>query len=112
MIDCPRCGFTQPNDQFCANCGVNMTAFSPKKKPIWQTIASSWYFLGIGIAVILIGVIGFMQSRTVSQPFPENKLTRDADFEEEFKRREAEELQRAQTRRAEKKALLKSRSTL
>lgn len=110
MIDCPRCGFTQPKDQFCANCGVNMDAFSPKPKPIWHQLASSWYFLGAGVAIILIGVIWFMQSSSVSQPFPEKTLTRDAEFEEEFKKREQQEQQRIQAKRVNKKALIESQS--
>lgn len=31
LINCPRCGFQQPEDLFCAQCGVNINKFSDKK---------------------------------------------------------------------------------
>lgn len=30
LINCPRCGFSQPQDQYCARCGVDMQSFKPK----------------------------------------------------------------------------------
>jgi clan AA aspartic protease (TIGR02281 family) len=29
---CPKCGFSQPDDIFCANCGVNLETYRRKKK--------------------------------------------------------------------------------
>src|ERR1700678_3778964 len=29
MIKCPKCGFEQPKDRFCAKCGIVMENFSP-----------------------------------------------------------------------------------
>lgn len=29
LINCPRCGFSQPKDRYCAQCGVDMDAFKP-----------------------------------------------------------------------------------
>lgn len=29
MMSCPKCGFEQPQDQFCAKCGVNVDNFKP-----------------------------------------------------------------------------------
>ncbi len=31
LINCPRCGFQQPEDLFCAQCGVNISKVSDKK---------------------------------------------------------------------------------
>lgn len=33
LINCPRCGFSQPKDQYCAQCGVDMQSFKPKELP-------------------------------------------------------------------------------
>lgn len=30
MIECPKCHFVQPDDDFCANCGVNIKAYREK----------------------------------------------------------------------------------
>lgn len=34
MVNCPKCGFSQPEDQYCAQCGVDMLAFRPTQKPL------------------------------------------------------------------------------
>lgn len=31
LINCPKCGFSQPKDQYCAKCGIDMETFNPKK---------------------------------------------------------------------------------
>jgi hypothetical protein len=38
LINCPRCGFSQPNDQYCAQCGVDMQAYKPKSQPLLKKI--------------------------------------------------------------------------
>lgn len=56
MIKCPRCNFEQPEDQYCARCGVDMTTFVVPKPPITSVFFKSVYFQ---ISVILIVVLGF-----------------------------------------------------
>lgn len=41
LINCPRCGFSQPQDQYCAQCGVDMQAFKPKSVPLMTKIFQS-----------------------------------------------------------------------
>jgi hypothetical protein len=54
MIDCPKCGFSQDEDRYCANCGIDMAAFKPPKAPIGQRILSSWVFhLALIVGAIL-----------------------------------------------------------
>lgn len=36
LINCPRCGFQQPQDTYCAQCGVDMTQFKPNRPPVWK----------------------------------------------------------------------------
>ena len=31
LINCPKCGFSQPQDKYCAQCGVDMESFKPKE---------------------------------------------------------------------------------
>lgn len=33
IVKCPKCGFSQPQDQYCAQCGVDMHGFKPPKEP-------------------------------------------------------------------------------
>lgn len=40
-MDCPRCGFSQPDDRFCANCGLNVETYRAKPKPLIQRLLSN-----------------------------------------------------------------------
>jgi hypothetical protein len=41
LINCPRCGFSQPQDQYCASCGVNIETYVPRKESPWKKIFSN-----------------------------------------------------------------------
>ena len=57
MVNCPKCKFTQPKDQFCANCGVDMAAFKPPQKPLTSRLFKNWIFqLSIFVFAVVIGV--------------------------------------------------------
>ncbi|MBC7465206.1 MAG: hypothetical protein H7256_04385 [Bdellovibrio sp.] len=51
MIACPRCGFSQPEDQYCAQCGVNMHTFRPREKSTFKKLTEN---VGIQIAVLVV----------------------------------------------------------
>ncbi len=57
MMTCPKCGFEQPRDQFCAKCGVNVDNYKP-------TIAFSTGLTSllkpIAFVVIIVGAIFFL----------------------------------------------------
>ncbi len=38
LIKCPRCGFQQPIDKYCAQCGVDMESFKPPEVPLFKKI--------------------------------------------------------------------------
>lgn len=40
MIECPKCGFRQPDDQFCASCGVNIKTYVHNQQAEGQTKSS------------------------------------------------------------------------
>ena len=35
LIKCPKCGFDQPKDTYCANCGIEIDSFKPIIAPLW-----------------------------------------------------------------------------
>lgn len=55
MMECPRCGFQQPEDRFCANCGLDIDSFRAKPKPLSQRLMGSPLFYGgVAVAAILV----------------------------------------------------------
>lgn len=57
LFNCPRCGLSQPDDQYCAQCGVNMHSFKQKEKPLWVRLASNTS-LQIGLLILVTFFIG------------------------------------------------------
>lgn len=51
LVNCPRCGFSQPNDQYCAQCGVDMHSFKQKKQPLFKQLLSKAV---VQIAILLM----------------------------------------------------------
>lgn len=56
LVDCPKCGFNQPQDRYCARCGVDMESFTPKQAPFWDRLADRPAF-HVGMAVLLVGLL-------------------------------------------------------
>lgn len=60
MMDCPRCGFNQPQDRFCANCGLDVEQYIAKPKPLWlRSLQNSNLHLGM-IAFFVAFVVGYI----------------------------------------------------
>lgn len=57
MMDCPKCRFNQPEDTFCANCGVDMPAFSKRTEPDRHRWTKMWQYQAL-LAVIAILLVG------------------------------------------------------
>lgn len=57
LINCPRCDFQQPQDQYCAQCGVDIDAFRPAAVPLWKKIFSN-LFVQIALLLIVAGGAG------------------------------------------------------
>jgi hypothetical protein len=57
-MKCPKCGFDQPSDRFCANCGVDVALYVPQKR----SFASYWRpgLLYAAAAALLIAGIWFL----------------------------------------------------
>jgi hypothetical protein len=72
MIDCPKCGFYQPKDRYCAKCGIDMEQFYVKPKPFYFSILNNaWTYIVILLLVTsTLGILISMQ--------PNSKLARTA----------------------------------
>ncbi len=58
MIDCPKCKFRQPKDQYCANCGIDMVAYKSTSPEKSKSIFSNGSFL-IFILVCVASLIAY-----------------------------------------------------
>lgn len=63
MIGCPRCGFVQPADTYCASCGVDMTKVPRPKTPLLKQPA---VLVGIAVTVLVSSFLIIKALRTVS----------------------------------------------
>ncbi|UCD84475.1 MAG: tetratricopeptide repeat protein [Deltaproteobacteria bacterium] len=70
-MKCPKCGFQQPDDLFCASCGVNVSTYRKRK---------SWKFALIGLLSLVIVIaagLTFNKLRSPSKaPKPEAKVAK------------------------------------
>ncbi len=58
MIDCPKCKFRQPKDQYCANCGIDMVAYKSISPDNSKSIFSNGSFL-IFLLVLVASLIAY-----------------------------------------------------
>lgn len=58
IIGCPKCGFEQPKIEYCANCGVDMRTFKPKKLPLKDRLFknSNFYIALIFLVLVATGI--------------------------------------------------------
>jgi hypothetical protein len=52
LVTCPKCGFNQPKDRYCANCGVNMETFHKKEPSLSEKILAGPLPFIIVLAII------------------------------------------------------------
>src|SRR6188508_2353904 len=62
-VTCPKCGFEQPRDRFCANCGIDIENYRSPPSSIAQKFLGSSLFYGL-LALILVGAAIFFVLRT------------------------------------------------
>ncbi len=63
MMECPRCGFQQPEDQFCANCGVDVKSYARKPRN-WLRVLSRQSNFYLIVMLLLFGGLGYMISQS------------------------------------------------
>lgn len=66
LVKCPRCGFSQPQDKYCAQCGIDMESFKPPRQSAFMRYATD-PLLYLGIALIAVGLsLGSLYKRDKS----------------------------------------------
>lgn len=63
LINCPRCGFSQPKDRYCANCGVDIDTYKPKPTSFVKKILASPLFHITIIALIVFASVIVIKQR-------------------------------------------------
>ncbi len=58
LVTCPRCGFQQPQDKYCAQCGVDMESYKPQAAPWYQSLFKN-PVVHIALLAALVGGGGF-----------------------------------------------------
>lgn len=58
LINCPRCGFQQPKDKYCAQCGIDMETFRPPPPPWYQRLFGN-PFLQLSLLIVVAGGLGY-----------------------------------------------------
>ncbi|MBW1983071.1 MAG: hypothetical protein JRJ12_17890, partial [Deltaproteobacteria bacterium] len=64
---CPKCGFSQPEDYYCANCGVNIGKYSQKKKKKQRLITT--------VVLVVLAASAIVVARFISVKEGEQKVT-------------------------------------
>ncbi len=60
MMECPRCGFTQPKDRYCANCGLDTDNYTPKKESVGQRVKKNPMLYVVGGIILVAAVAIFL----------------------------------------------------
>lgn len=70
-MQCPECGFEQPDDLFCASCGVNILRYQRRKR--WKNALIGIVILGL---VLAAGITFFRLRSPTKAPEPEVSVAR------------------------------------
>lgn len=73
LINCPKCGFQQPKDKYCAQCGVDMETFRPAKPPFFQRVFGN-PIVPLSILIVMVSGIGFFMYKS-GQENLQNRVT-------------------------------------
>ncbi|MDC0980169.1 hypothetical protein OAQ84_00390, partial [Bdellovibrionales bacterium] len=70
MQECPRCGFSQPKDKYCANCGLDIDNYHPEPTSfLSQLFSNTWFQIAVVVATIatLVSLLYWKQSDDIHQ---------------------------------------------
>ncbi len=64
MQTCPRCGFVQPEDKYCANCGLDIETYKPAPTPFFKKIAKNTAFqISVVVLIVIAVTIALLMSQ-------------------------------------------------
>jgi hypothetical protein len=108
MVNCPKCGFSQPQDQYCASCGVDMLTFKPAQKSFLIRMATNTLLQMAVVSITIFVVFAYVRERDHKNNLARLELAekseRFAQQREERRLREQEEAAVAQATTEEKPA--------
>ncbi len=64
MHECPKCGFVQPKDKYCANCGLDIESYKPVPDSLFVRLSKN---TGLQIAIVILIVIAMAIAIFISQ---------------------------------------------
>lgn len=70
MQECPKCGFVQPKDRYCANCGMDIEAYRPAPPSVWLKMRRNGPFrlaLLLLVTLILASIVYVSQRDRLNQ---------------------------------------------
>ncbi len=70
MMECPRCGFMQPPDRFCANCGLDIENYKAPALPWHQRLLTSAQFHVVLASLLLVALVFFAYQSRSPDPDP------------------------------------------
>lgn len=59
-MECPRCGFNQPEDRYCANCGLDVESYMAKPKPLLSRLLQNANLYLALTAVLVVGLVFYI----------------------------------------------------
>ena len=71
LIRCPRCGFEQPKDRFCANCGVDTENFRPERRGRAKDSNSAFYYF---LAVVVFSATAWFLYQRSLEPTESGRI--------------------------------------
>lgn len=63
LINCPRCGFSQPNDKYCAQCGVDMETYRPAEKSFSKKLFGNTVVQLAALLIVAVGASVFLYNK-------------------------------------------------
>jgi clan AA aspartic protease (TIGR02281 family) len=77
---CPKCGFSQPDDYYCAQCGVNVKKYIQKKR-------KKRFNLGLIITVLSIAVLSFALFLSIQEEPKKSDISKNKSRETKVARK-------------------------
>jgi clan AA aspartic protease (TIGR02281 family) len=77
---CPKCGFSQPDDYYCAQCGVNVEKYVQEKR-------KKRFNLGLIITVLAIAALSFALFMSIPEGPKKSDISKDTSRETKVARR-------------------------